>query len=545
MDWFTLRLLADDWAAALAGARIADAWTQAPRELSLLVETPGGETSTLRLLCDPALTVAFRAPGGGRQKRNTADALPGLAGRTVRLVRAADRDRVLHLHLHGGEQLVATLFGPRPNVFRVAADGTVRDAFLRAADWTDREAPTGRPAPDPATPDAVAARWPTGVRTLAQAVRRAAPLLPAALAADAVRAAGLDPDAATPEACPDALAESVAELRARLESPSMHVAWRGEIAEALLPVALLHPPAGWTQEAFSGADGAVRVWARRSLAQARFTTRFRPLESALASAAGRRERAAEAMLAELSQPSRADRYEAWGHLLMASAAGQPAGAETVTVPDLLGDGAPVEIPLDEARTAVENAERYYDRARTARRARASAEARWEAVHDEAERTADLLARLRAVDTLPALDALLADEADAIAALVRPEATGGATEPFRRVALPDGWTALVGRNAKQNANLTTHVARPHDLWLHARGVPGSHVVVPRASKTAAVPEHVVRAAAAVAAQYSEAKTQAVVPVTVTERKYVRPVKGGAPGLVRVERERVVDVAPGEA
>ena len=554
MDWFTLRRLADDWAPAVAGARVAAAWTQDERELSLALQPADGEPVTLRVRCDPALALVFRADGAARRKRHTADVLDGLAGRTLTGVYAADRDRVLTLALLGGEALVVYLYGPRPNVLWTAADGsrqagaaTVRDAFLRAPELVGTPAPVPRAAPDPATPDDVAARWPSAAPTLAAAVRRAAPLLPPLLAADAVRAAGLAPDAPAPPSCPDALAESVAALRARLNGGPAVVVTRGSVTEAALPAPLLHVPDGWVQEAFESTNAAVGVWARRALAQARFVARWRPVEAALAAAAARRARAADAMADELAQPSRANEYERRAHLLMATAAGQPAGAESVTVPDVLAgadlrltDVPDVTIPLDPALSAVENAERLYDRARTARRARAAAESRWAEVAADAERAASLLARVRAVDRLDALDALLADESDAFAALVRPEATGGASEPFHRVALPEGWTALVGKHARGNQHLTTRVARPHDLWLHARGVGGSHVVVPRASRTAPVPESVVQAAAALAARHSQARTQSVVPVTVTERKFVRPVKGGALGLVRVDRERVVDV-----
>jgi len=542
VDWFTLRRLADAWSPALAGARVAAAWTQDERELSLAVQPTDGEPVTLRVRCDPALALVFRADGAARRKRHTADVLDGLAGRTLTGVYAADRDRVLTLALLGGEALAVHLYGPRPNVLWVAADGTVRDAFLRAPDLVGTPAPVPRAAPDPRTPDDVIARWPSTAKTLVAAVRRAAPLLPPLLAADAVRDAGLDPDAPVPPSCPAALADAVAALRARLDGAPPVVVSRGRIAEAALPAPLAHVPDGWTQEAFESADAAVGTWARRAMAQARFVARWRPVEAALSAAAAKRARAAEAMADELARPSRADDYERRAHLLMATAAGRPAGAETITVPDVLADGADVTIPLDPALTAVENAERLYDRARTARRARAAAESRWADVAGAAERAADLLARVRATERLDVLDALLADEAEAVAALVRPEATGGASEPFHRVALPGGWTALVGKHARGNQHLTTRVARPHDLWLHARGVGGSHVVVPRASRTAAVPEDVVQAAAALAARHSQARTQSVVPVTVTERKYVRPVKGGALGLVRVERERVVDVAP---
>src|SRR5690606_17915737 len=86
---------------------------------------------------------------------------------------------------------------------------------------------------------------------------------------------------------------------------------------------LTDPPAGWRAEPFETVDEAVRVFARRLLAQRRFDALYRPLEAALAAAHRKRARSAEAMLEELEKPSRADRYEAWGHLLMAQAISSP------------------------------------------------------------------------------------------------------------------------------------------------------------------------------------------------------------------------------
>ena len=161
---------------------------------------------------------------------------------------------------------------------------------------------------------------------------------------------------------------------------------------------------------------------------------------------------------------------------------------------------------------------------------------------DAEAAATLLARLRALDTLPDLEAFVADEKAALEAFTGREGAGEAREPFRRFPLPGGLEAWVGKHAKGNAELTTRYASPHDLWLHARGVPGSHVVVRRPSKTVMPDRRAVEMAAALAAHYSDARTQALVPVIVTERKYVRPVKGGPPGLVRVDREDVILVEP---
>ncbi|MEL6615589.1 MAG: NFACT RNA binding domain-containing protein, partial [Bacteroidota bacterium] len=464
--------------------------------------------------------------------------LPEIVGRTVAAVRTPERDRFLILGLDGGFALWVRLFGPRPNAI-LLRDGEPVDGFL----GDDPEAPSTRPAPHPETPEAFAGRWRGNRKRLSQAVGVAVPLISAPLAADACRRAGLDPDAA-PEADPsEGLWRGVESVLRDLETPAPHIAWRGEIPEALLPAPLAHPPEAWTVERMDSFDRACSVFARRSLASRRYRELYAPVEKPLARAAGKRQRSADAMLEELSQPSRADGYEAWGHLLMAQASGEGPGQEEIALPDILGDPSEtVTIPLDPALSAVENAERYYDKARRTRRSREEAEGRWEAAHAEAEAMADLLARLRATSSLQDLRDLLDAEEDALGRFLRPEARGEASEPFHRFPLPGGYEALVGKHARGNAHLTTRVASPHDLWLHARGVPGSHVVIKKPGRSSVVPPEAVGQAARLAARFSTAKTQSQVPVQVTERKYVRPIKGGPPGLVRVDREEVLLVEP---
>ena len=543
MDFYTLRALAAEWDRLMAGAAVEAAWTQSAREVTVDL----GPVGAVRVVCDPGLPLLFRAGGAARQRRNTADVLAGVVGQRVRAVRTADRDRHVFLDLDDG-RLHVVLFGARPNVFWTDDDGTIRDAFLDGDDWSGQPAPAARPAPAVETAEAFAARW-RPRRTLAQSVAGAVPLLTRELAAEAARRAGLDPDGSAEGADLEALFVAVQALQADLEAPRPVVYWRGSaddpaarLAQAFALVPRTAPPPAWHAEPFETVDAAFAVWARRSLGQRDYADAYGPLERTLAAAAGRRQRSAEAMVDELSQPSRADRYEAWGHLLMASG-NAPAGRDAVVLADIVGGtGEPVEVPLDPARTAVENAERYYDRARRARRARATAEARWEAAQADADAAADLVARIRATTALAELREIQEAEAGTLAALLGQKGEGGPAEPFHVFALPEGWEALVGKHARGNAHLTTRVASPHDLWLHARGVPGSHVVVRRPGRQSEVPRAAVEAAARLAAWFSTARAQSVVPVTVTERKYVRPVKGGPPGLVRVDRERVVDVSP---
>ena len=105
---------------------------------------------------------------------------------------------------------------------------------------------------------------------------------------------------------------------------------------------------------------------------------------------------------------------------------------------------------------------------------------------------------------------------------------------------EGWQVLLGRNAAQNEHLTFKIAGPDDLWVHARGVPGAHVVV--RSQRGDVPERVIRSAACWAAGFSEARFDANVDVDVTRRKFVRRTRGGQPGQVSYRSERTYRVSP---
>ncbi|MFY0598027.1 MAG: DUF814 domain-containing protein [Cyclobacteriaceae bacterium] len=101
--------------------------------------------------------------------------------------------------------------------------------------------------------------------------------------------------------------------------------------------------------------------------------------------------------------------------------------------------------------------------------------------------------------------------------------------------------LVGKNASSNDELTTRVAKKNDLWLHAKDVSGSHVVIQNPNgKT--VPSDVLERAAELAAWFSKRKKDSICPVIYTEKKYVRKLKGAPKGAVRVDRESVILVVP---
>ncbi len=106
---------------------------------------------------------------------------------------------------------------------------------------------------------------------------------------------------------------------------------------------------------------------------------------------------------------------------------------------------------------------------------------------------------------------------------------------------DGYLIWVGKNAANNDLLTQQYAGKNDIWLHAKGVSGSHVVI-RKNKNKEVPDTVIKKAAEIAAYYSKAKGSQWVSVSFTFKKFVRKPKGADPGQVIMDKEEVILVHP---
>jgi predicted ribosome quality control (RQC) complex YloA/Tae2 family protein len=115
---------------------------------------------------------------------------------------------------------------------------------------------------------------------------------------------------------------------------------------------------------------------------------------------------------------------------------------------------------------------------------------------------------------------------------------------RRYLSSDGLEILVGRTANDNDRLTFKIAQPHDSWLHAADYGGSHVIVRNPTRKE-VPQRTLIEAAQLAAFFSQAKKNPKADVHYTQRKFVSKIKGGKPGLVRLQRFKTIVVAPTES
>ncbi len=219
-----------------------------------------------------------------------------------------------------------------------------------------------------------------------------------------------------------------------------------------------------------------------------------------------------------------------GEAILAAPDAVAPGVSEAGVPDPYDDTGSIRVSLDPRLRATANADRLFAKARRIDRARSQVSLRLGETRRALDEAREAERRAAAAENSSDLETRSGERA----AVNRGEA--GAP---RHYLTGRGLSILVGRGARQNHHLTFSVARPEDLWLHARDVPGAHVVLRDPEGRAAADD--LREAAEVAAFFSDARQGARVDVHVTRRKHVRPAKGG-PGRVYVHHSDTLRVTP---
>ncbi len=247
----------------------------------------------------------------------------------------------------------------------------------------------------------------------------------------------------------------------------------------------------------------------------------------------------------LQQSDRADEYRQKADLLMAYLQDWLPGMKEMTLPDF-ETNLPVAIALEPDKNAVQNAQRLYKQHQKLKRARTAVEPLLAEVKAEIEYLEQVEAAIAHIDNYHLTEDLQAleeirEELVQQGYLEDPEyksrSSTEATTNFYRYRTQSGFEVLIGRNNRQNDQLTFRVAGDYDLWFHAQEIPGSHVLLRREPGT--VPEDVdLQYTANLAAYYSRGRQSEQVPVVYTELKHVYKPKGAKPGIAIYKHERVI-------
>ncbi len=255
-------------------------------------------------------------------------------------------------------------------------------------------------------------------------------------------------------------------------------------------------------------------------------------------------RTCRAVESDLAQAETADELEKMGSLIMANLSSVGRGQCRVELPDSFDPtGATrVSVELDPLLGAAENAARYLKRARRLRRRLNILPTRLRRLRQQQAELGEILSRLQEGKEVPLseLEGERESGADSSRKAGR-KARGEAGHP-RRYLTSSGWAVWAGRNNRENDVLTHHMAAQDDVWFHAQGYSGSHVVLRRAGRKDEPSSRTLHEAAAVAAYWSKGRTARKVAVVYTAVRYVTKPKGSAAGLAVLRREKTLMVAP---
>ncbi|MBL0174206.1 MAG: DUF814 domain-containing protein [Ignavibacteria bacterium] len=506
----------------------------------------GEEELILHFSADRAFPWLLLQDDVARARRNSTDLFPALAGREIASVRVAMGDRMIRMDFTDGSALLFILYAGKSNALLLAADGSIEDSFKKKPAAIDALPGFDNAVDIPSLEEMDAALPAASSMTSDKALRGLRPWLQGTLAREIAFRAGADLDAT--------LDTLDAEARARLKRTVLetideasrgvaHIALEDGIPARFSLVALTQlgdvatlPDAGLLD--------ALSTFARKRLGLAN----IEDIKSRALKAAAREIERIERSLAKLATPealeAQAAEHEKFGNLLMIHANDYPEQPGQMTVPDLFVDPRLVVcIPLQERLTVIENSQRYFDRARRARASVATVLSRGAYLQTRRSALTAFRSRVEAATARRALRDIFNESKDLMESLglTSKGEKNDAPFPFRRFTVFGGFEVWAGRNSANNDELTVRHAKPNDLWFHARGVGGSHVVLKCAS-AAQVPKEAVREAASIAAYYSKHRNAKTVPVAYTERKYVHKPKGVPAGTVYLDREKVIMAEP---
>ncbi|HEY8391906.1 MAG TPA: NFACT RNA binding domain-containing protein [Capillibacterium sp.] len=278
-----------------------------------------------------------------------------------------------------------------------------------------------------------------------------------------------------------------------------------------------------------------------ALAQQKVTHLKGILRKAVEKAAKKRDKQRQ----ELAGAEDAETYRIYGELIAVHLREIKRGQTELVVPNYYDpSGSLVAIPLDPALSPVANSQNYYKKYNKAKKGQAKIKEQLERTERELDYYGSLenaLANLTSPADFLEIEAEMA-EAGLLkkTGRTKPATAGGPKNQPSLFRTGDGWEILVGRNNKQNDQLSMKTAAPYDLWLHTQKIPGSHVIIRTQGKP--VPPAVLLAAANLAVYFSKARGSSKVPVDYTEKRHLRKPAGAPPGFVLYDRYQTLIIDP---
>lgn len=539
-NYYTLAAVARALSAKLQGRMILEAYSQEKNELILSFE---GIHGGLVVSCTPEVNSLYWHSSFSRARTNSADVLKTAIGKVAGSIDIQALDRVISLTLNDGLTMHAQFFGSKANVLVVDSEHRTVDAFkdsLRLV-GTIYAPPEGELLHDVAAIGILTGQQPEA--KLFTILKKAFPVLGTTLTTEILVRSGLTPSHVARDAGNEQIAgleESLTNLLMELSHPRPRVYLSKDPPHTpyRFSIVKLEHCAGFDEKLFDDIHEAIRYFVSRTRSSKALTSQARSIITSLQQHRTKLERTITAIEEDLENTSRADEYERAATILMSNLDKMHKGMKSIAVADEA-----MPIPLDAKLSPVQNAQRYYEKAKKSRAAYEQSHERLRELRATLGLAKQLLTDIEPIQAKDDLKQFMTEHSEDLEKFgIGKKGEEHQQLPFRIFTVDGGFEVWAGKSSRNNDELTMKYAKPGDLWFHARGASGSHVILKNHSGKGEPGKKAKEQAAGIAAYYSKMRNANMVPVAMTERKYVRKPKGAPPGTVTLERERVIFAEP---
>lgn len=519
---YTLLHLAKALREKFLGEEIYSCLSQNKNELVIELES-----GYLRIGCHTPLTYLIPTDDYSRARKNVVNLFPEIIGAKIAEISVVDYERVMIIGLDDGQSLIMKMHGIGANVL-LEKGGEITRLFnqQREEDWQYR------PQAGAYHPEYIEENPEQDQASVLKALRKISPIFDKEFAARTL----FYMDSGK------SFSEAYHIVQQEVEKPVFFVSKRKDKVKFLL-----FPEEG-AATIENGIISALQTFQKCYYQFQSYQRAYKSLSQRLQKPLKKFRKVYSSYEKNIHSLEHDRNPEELGHILMANLHAMESGQKSVSLPDFYAEGE-VKIKLDPKLNPQDNAQAYYKKHKQRKAKLVHLKAQMDEVGDKllaAETDWEELQAFTHPDELQLEgDSFNTDELKRMRLFFKEQQKEESERaknrhPYRTFQ-KEGYEIFVGKNARNNDELSFKFASKDDLWLHAKDVAGSHVVIrQRAGK--ALPGSVLEYAAQLAAFYSKRKNDSLVPVLYTPRKYIRKRKGDPPGKVAVDRESVIMVEP---
>jgi predicted ribosome quality control (RQC) complex YloA/Tae2 family protein len=516
---------------------------------SQIVEAFTQEKDTLHIIIagEEALALELNATGQGyiflrskfeRARKNSLDIFPEIFGDEIRDVLIYKADRIIEILLSSGLKLIFQFFTGKVNFFLLNQKGEIIASFKNPKDNIGKifEGEKKDSNYNLMLSDFNAFKNVWESNEIENPVLR---LVKSVDTIDMLTAREILHRAGELEA--ERIWKALVEVGVELKNPKARIYYDGSFPRFFSIIELTH--INLRKVEFDDINEAIRRFVIETRVGKSYRDEKKAIETKLNELVEKRRRTIEKVVEEIENNQRAQQYEIFGSILMANLNLIEKGLEEVELVNVFSEkGEKIKVKLDPSLSPVENAQMYFEKAKKTRASLKIAQERLERLKFEIKQLENLLDELASCENFDALKKFKEKNLEELKkfGIVKDKIVEKIGGKFRRFIVDGGFEVWVGKDAKSNELLTFKFSDKEDLWFHARGTSGAHVVLKTGRRQPS--KKAIEQAGSIAAYFSQARTSRLVPVVVTKRKYVRKPKGAPEGTVTVEREEVIMVEP---